>query len=638
MNLFGNSVFYFCAFFLSVIAPQQTKGSKPVFIPYRDSKLTRILKQSLGGNTLTSMLCAVTPAPMHREETVSTLKFGQLCKSIKNSVKSNDGAIDEKTLVKQYRNTIVDLKAKLEAASKGVIMADPESALGQALQDKVDLEARVRQLEAQVIAGGGSLAAGDGSGGGGAGASAVESSLEAARLAQQVAEQTELINSLQRSLEEYQDLEDSRAAFEEYQQHSTQELDEGIAKLEEEKQTLQNERYKMLKDRSNIDEKETRIGLLITNLDEKESKLRQTMGTMKEQQDQWQRSITDLQVSLCTRRTILKILCKLYFNTVPFSYSEFSQRREDLVDDWQTNHQQREKRLQETDAMQERKFAELNKREADLSAEEQKFKIAEKELKEREARLQVALSRVSNSEQTMAALEDKLNNYELQLKKRENDSDIRDRELLSRRKEMESWDVLLREKDRKISVEQRNVDEREAAVRATEDKMRQRDVESERRLLELRQNEAAVAEQAEALSKLQGEVDVRDRTTQEQMRVSAIQKEELANKESELMELERQLRKLQERMSGIEHREAELKQRIQHHKSVEDEFFNVKVAQITSRHGKELARLEALTAQQLKIAAEYQKELDAARLEIAQKCSQIEEFEVCLNSIHVHDC
>jgi hypothetical protein len=44
----------------------QRKGEKPVFIPYRDSKLTRILKQSLGGNTLTSMLCAVTPAPMHR--------------------------------------------------------------------------------------------------------------------------------------------------------------------------------------------------------------------------------------------------------------------------------------------------------------------------------------------------------------------------------------------------------------------------------------------------------------------------------------------------------------------------------------------------------------------------------------------
>ncbi len=64
-------------------ASKKAKGPKP-FIPYRDSKLTRILKQSLGGNTMTSILCAVTPAPMHREETVSTLKFGQTCKSIKN--------------------------------------------------------------------------------------------------------------------------------------------------------------------------------------------------------------------------------------------------------------------------------------------------------------------------------------------------------------------------------------------------------------------------------------------------------------------------------------------------------------------------------------------------------------------------
>jgi centromeric protein E len=44
---------------------KKVKG-KAAFIPYRDSKLTRILKQSLGGNTLTSILCAVTPAPMHR--------------------------------------------------------------------------------------------------------------------------------------------------------------------------------------------------------------------------------------------------------------------------------------------------------------------------------------------------------------------------------------------------------------------------------------------------------------------------------------------------------------------------------------------------------------------------------------------
>jgi hypothetical protein len=136
---FTSLIFLFSDICLFIFRPatrrtQQVKGAKPVFIPYRDSKLTRILKQSLGGNTLTSMLCAVTPAPMHREETVSTLKFGQLCKSIKNSVKSNDGAVDEKTLMKQYRATISDLKLKLETAMKGIVPTDPDTALGQALK------------------------------------------------------------------------------------------------------------------------------------------------------------------------------------------------------------------------------------------------------------------------------------------------------------------------------------------------------------------------------------------------------------------------------------------------------------------------------------------------------------------------
>ena len=89
------------------------------FIPYRDSKLTRILKQSLGGNALTSVLCTVTPAPMHREETVSTLKFGQLCKSIKNTVKASDGLMDDKALIKQYRQSIAELKAQIDGMMAG---------------------------------------------------------------------------------------------------------------------------------------------------------------------------------------------------------------------------------------------------------------------------------------------------------------------------------------------------------------------------------------------------------------------------------------------------------------------------------------------------------------------------------------
>ena len=152
------------------------KDGKAAFIPYRDSKLTRILKQSLGGNTITSILCAVTPAPMHREETVSTLKFGQLCKLIKNNV-ANNVVVDDKVLLRQYRATIADLKTQLEqekANSQGGAMAAAERAA---------YEDRMKQLEDLVVDHGGDLTsvpdveipkakpgtAGSGGGGGGGG-------------------------------------------------------------------------------------------------------------------------------------------------------------------------------------------------------------------------------------------------------------------------------------------------------------------------------------------------------------------------------------------------------------------------------------------------------------------------------------
>ena len=59
------------------------------FIPYRDSKLTRILQESLGGNFKTNLIVTCSPHSYHFEETVSSLKFAQRVKSIKNKVKIN---------------------------------------------------------------------------------------------------------------------------------------------------------------------------------------------------------------------------------------------------------------------------------------------------------------------------------------------------------------------------------------------------------------------------------------------------------------------------------------------------------------------------------------------------------------------
>lgn len=61
----------------------QAKGKKGVFVPYRNSKLTRVLQESLGGNSITAMLAALSPAASYFEETMSTLKYANRAKAIK---------------------------------------------------------------------------------------------------------------------------------------------------------------------------------------------------------------------------------------------------------------------------------------------------------------------------------------------------------------------------------------------------------------------------------------------------------------------------------------------------------------------------------------------------------------------------
>ncbi len=60
--------------------------NKP-YVPYRDSKLTRLLQDSLGGNSITLMICALSPASINIDESISTLKFADRAKQIKNRVK-----------------------------------------------------------------------------------------------------------------------------------------------------------------------------------------------------------------------------------------------------------------------------------------------------------------------------------------------------------------------------------------------------------------------------------------------------------------------------------------------------------------------------------------------------------------------
>jgi kinesin family protein 18/19 len=65
---------------INILADQK----KPVFIPFRDSKLTRILKDSLGGNSKTVMIACVSPEAKFYEQTLNTLKYSTKARHIKN--------------------------------------------------------------------------------------------------------------------------------------------------------------------------------------------------------------------------------------------------------------------------------------------------------------------------------------------------------------------------------------------------------------------------------------------------------------------------------------------------------------------------------------------------------------------------
>ncbi|KAF9436472.1 hypothetical protein BGZ76_003903 [Entomortierella beljakovae] len=93
---------------LGMVINSLTDG-KSTHIPYRDSKLTRILQESLGGNSRTTLIINCSPSSYNDAETVSTLRFGVRAKSIKNKAKINQelSAAELKALLKRAKTEAV---------------------------------------------------------------------------------------------------------------------------------------------------------------------------------------------------------------------------------------------------------------------------------------------------------------------------------------------------------------------------------------------------------------------------------------------------------------------------------------------------------------------------------------------------
>nr|CDS27429.1 kinesin family 1 [Hymenolepis microstoma] len=127
-------------------------------IPYRESKLTRLLQDSLGGKTKTSIIATIGPGFSSFEETVSTLDYAHRAKNIQNRPEINQ-RLNKTQLIKGYNEELERLRRDLEATrSKTGVFIDSDNYAAMTLQLKQqriridDLESRREVLEADLDA------------------------------------------------------------------------------------------------------------------------------------------------------------------------------------------------------------------------------------------------------------------------------------------------------------------------------------------------------------------------------------------------------------------------------------------------------------------------------------------------------
>ncbi|CDW79443.1 kinesin motor domain containing protein [Stylonychia lemnae] len=127
---------------ISVLADKAMgKGGKLV-VPYRDSALTRMLQNALGGNSKTIMICALSPANINYEETMSTLRYADRAKKIQNKAIVNESPQDK--LIRELKEENERLKAELAKGGGG-------GHSGSALMDE-EAKQKLQEMEEQMRA------------------------------------------------------------------------------------------------------------------------------------------------------------------------------------------------------------------------------------------------------------------------------------------------------------------------------------------------------------------------------------------------------------------------------------------------------------------------------------------------------
>jgi kinesin family protein 3/17 len=122
-------------------------SNKKQHIPYRDSKLTKLLMDSLGGNSKTVMIANIGPADYNIEETLTTLRYADRAKNIKNIPKVNEDPKD--AMIKKYKEELERLREALAKANGGIEVSINQFVSNDAINN--DSINRIAEIQNQLI-------------------------------------------------------------------------------------------------------------------------------------------------------------------------------------------------------------------------------------------------------------------------------------------------------------------------------------------------------------------------------------------------------------------------------------------------------------------------------------------------------
>jgi kinesin family protein 18/19 len=129
---------------INILSDKHKQGS---FVPYRDSKLTRLLKDSLGGNTKTCMIACISPSYHCYEESVNTLKYAERARRIKKKTRRNIKEVE--VHMSKYKEIIDSLKGEIDVLRHQLKTEKDKKAVQEKKRNKQVFQAQILESKTE---------------------------------------------------------------------------------------------------------------------------------------------------------------------------------------------------------------------------------------------------------------------------------------------------------------------------------------------------------------------------------------------------------------------------------------------------------------------------------------------------------